>query len=182
MFRRALRSMGYCGKRERPRLEGWCAFSKGSDLQTLGKTDRLCRDDFRYIVLTTSGSIATIHIMTSKKDSSGPSVDGVEHLVLKSHMQIMSSDLINGNTRCLSIVDSRNGKVIGTLVPVLINDDLFTDGSRSCLVSERRFEKIVSELESNGSASSTAAVGLDDGQLDAANHARFVLDCQMKKQ
>lgn len=183
MFRRALRSMGRCGKRERPRLEGWVAFSKGNILQTLGPNNRLCRGDFRYIVLTTRGGKPTLHIMTAKKDSNEASVDGVEHLVLRTNMKIISSDVSDGNRRCLSIVDIRNEKVIGTFMPVLINEDLFTDVSKSCLVSDRRFEKIMSGLESSEKSLTEEILpwSLDDGQLDAANHARFVLDCEMKK-
>lgn len=172
--------MGYCGKRERPRLEGWVAFSKGNTLQTLGPINSLCRDDLRYIVLTSSGGTPTFHIMTSKKDSNETSVDGVEHLVLKNNMTLITSDVSDGNTRCLSIVDSRNEKIIGTFMPLLVNEDLFTDGTKSCLVSERRFDKIMSELDKSLSEESLSC-SISDGQVDAANHALFVLDCEMKR-
>ena len=182
MFRRALRSMGYCGKRERPRLEGWVAFSKGNTLQTLGPIHSLCRDDLRYIVLTSSNrGTPTLHIMTSKKDSNEASIDGVEHLVLKNNMKIVCSDVTNDNTRCLCIVDRRNEKVIGTFMPILINEDFFTDGTKSCLVSDRRFAKIMSGLLEKSFSEESLSCPVDDGQLDAANHARFVLDCEMKR-
>ena len=185
MFRRALRSMGHCGKREVPWLEGWVAFSKGNALQTFRPIRDFYRDDLRYIVLT-NGRIAnstylpgspTLHIMTSKLDKSGVSVDDITNLVLTKNMLITSSATSNGS-RCISIVDSRNGKVIGTFMPVLIKEALFTDGSKSCLVSESRFEKIMSRNDAAAAESSQVVL---DGQQDAANHALFVLDCELKR-
>ena len=185
MFRRALRSMGHCGKREVPWLEGWVAFSKGNALQTFRPIRDFYRDDLRYIVLT-NGRIAnstylpgspTLHIMTSKLDKSGVSVDDITNLVLTKNMMITSSATSNGS-RCISIVDSRNGKVIGTFMPVLIKEALFTDGSKSCLVSESRFEKIMSRNDAAAAESSQVVL---DGQQDAANHALFVLDCELKR-
>ena len=182
MFRRALRSMRYCGKQERPRLEGWVAFRKGNALQTLISNNQLCRSDFRYIALTAGAGVPTLHVMmTSKKDANGASVDGIENLVLKKHIKIVVS---RGNhKRCLGIVDSRNNKVIATFMPVLINEDLFTDGSKACLVSDIRFAKIMSGLVGNqsGFVAESRMCLADDGQIDAANHARFVLDCEMKR-
>lgn len=173
--------MRYCGKQERPRLEGWVAFHKGNALQTLGSKNQFYRDDFRYIALTAGAGVPTLHVMTSKKDANGASVDGVENLVLKKHIKIVVS---RGNHKgCLGIVDSRNNKVIATFMPVLINEDLFTDGSKACLVSDIRFAKIMSGLVGNqsGSVPESRMCLADDGQIDAANHARFVLDCEMKR-
>ena len=183
MFRRALRSMGHCGKREVPRLEGWVAFRKGNGLQSFGQLRNFSRDDFRYIVLTngrvTNGTYLsgspTLHVMTSKLDRSGISVDDIRNLGLAKNMMIISSATSNGS-RCISIVDGRNEKVIGTFMPVLIKEALFTDVSKSCLVSESRFEKIMSR---NDSADLSPVVL--DGQQDAANHALFVLDCELKR-
>ena len=181
MFRRALRSMGYCGKSERPRIEGWVAFSKGDILQTVGPHRNLRRNNFRYIVLTTKRGKPTIHIMTSKMDAKGASVDDVEHLVLTKNMKVTCSDASNGNGRCLCILDSRIDKVIGTIMPVLINKDLFVpDGSKSCLIEEKRFEKIISRSGSSDAQNMESPSYLD-GQLDASNHVRFVLDCEMTK-
>jgi len=180
MFRRALRSMGNCGKRERPRLEGWVAFSKGNALQTYGPLRDFCRDDFRYIVLTNCDGPPTIHIMTSKRESSDTSVDGIERLVLTKNMRATSSETSNGS-RCLSIVDSRNGKVIGTFMPVLIKKNLFTDGSQSSLVSENRFQKIISGYESTDTSATESLALVLDGQQEAANHALFVVDCELKR-
>ena len=177
MFRRALRSMGHCGKREVPWLEGWVAFSKGNDLQTFRPIRDFYRDDLRYIVLTNGRGSPTLHIMTSKLDKSGVSVDDITNLVLTKNMLITSSATSNGS-RCISIVDSRNGKVIGTFMPVLIKEALFTDGSKSCLVSESRFEKIMSR---NDAAAAESSQFVLDGQQDAANHALFVLDCELKR-
>ena len=183
MFRRALRSMGHCGKREVPWLEGWVAFRKGNDLQSFGPSRNVSRDDIRYIVLTngriTNGTYLsaspTLHIMTSKLDRSGISVDDVRNLVLAKNMMITSSATSNGS-RCISIVDVRNEKAIGTFMPVLIKEALFADVSKSCLVSESRFEKIMSRDDSTD----LSPVVLD-GQQDAANHALFVLDCELKR-
>ena len=183
MFRRALRSMGHCGKREVPRLEGWVAFRKGNGLQGFGPLRDFSRDDFRYIVLTngriTNGTYLsgspTLHVMTSKLDRSGVSVDDIRNLVLAKNMMITSSATSNGS-RCISIVDGRNEKVIGTFMPVLIKEALFTDVSKSCLVSESRFGKIMSR---NDRADLSPVVL--DGQQDAANHALFVLDCELKR-
>ena len=119
--------------------------------------------------------------MTSKKDSNEASIDGVEHLVLKKNMKIVCSDVTIGNRRCLRIVDRRNEKVIGTFMPILINEDFFTDGTKSCLVSDRRFAKIMTGLTEKSSSEESLPCPVDDGQVDAANHARFVLDCEMKR-
>ena len=108
-------------------------------------------------------------------------VDLMDPSVPPRNMKIVCSDVTNDNTRCICIVDRRNEKVIGTFMPILINEDLFTDGSKSCLVSNRRFAKIMSGLLEKSLPEESLPCPVDDGQLDAANHARFVLDCEMKR-